>query len=77
MLYTAVRYLGQDPYQLYNRLGPDFRPLYITEDAEPRPPRFPVRVQTFLYGCGAFASEEEVQKIKAMVGGATRRAIGG
>jgi hypothetical protein len=37
-------------------LGQDFRPLYAMGPAEPRPPRWPQRVQHFMYACGKAAA---------------------
>jgi hypothetical protein len=48
-LWAAWHYGGADPYRLYNMLDEAYRPIG-QPDAEPRPPRFPDRLQRFMYG---------------------------
>lgn len=56
MLFFTWKASGTDPYRLYNGLDESYRPLG-QPDAEPRPPRFPERLRTFLYACGMYAHE--------------------
>jgi hypothetical protein len=62
-LYSAVRYLSQDPYYLYN--GPNATP-----------PKSWHRIKTFIYGCAIYAEEQEVTKLKAQMGGGVKKAMG-
>lgn len=60
MIFNVWRTTGQDPYQLYNELTPDYRPVYDPKQ-DPRPPKFPERIRLFLYAAGSrqFQIEEE------------------
>ena len=53
-----MRYLGQDPYILYN--GP----------TATQPPEDYWRVRIWTYGCAIFAAEEEGKKVRAIGSGA-------
>ncbi len=48
-MWAAWHYGGEDPYRLYNMLDVDYRPVGNPE-AAPRPPRYPDRLQRFMYG---------------------------
>jgi hypothetical protein len=61
-LYSAVRYLGQDPYYLYN--GPDAKPPASWD-----------RIKTFIYGCAIFAEDQEQEKLKAQVLGGAKKGL--
>lgn len=48
-MWAAWHYGGEDPYRLYNMLGSDYRPLWAPHAAA-IPPRYPERLQRFMYG---------------------------
>lgn len=75
MLFHVWRASGADPYRTYNGLDEHYRPLHDPA-AAPRPPQFPERCRMFLYACGSYARELEMQRDQAMVKGIAR-AVGG
>lgn len=56
MLFYAWQQAGTDPYQLYNDLDADYRPIG-QPNADPRPPQFPERVKAVVYAFAMYARE--------------------
>lgn len=52
---------------MFNGLDHDYRPTGRPE-GDAMPPAYPQRVKAFVYGCGLFAEEEAVDRLKAMNG---------
>lgn len=48
-MWAAWHYGGEDPYRLYHMLDEAYRPIG-SPDAAARPPRYPDRLQRFMYG---------------------------
>lgn len=61
LLFLAWKHGGENPYQLFNGLGPDFR-SWADPEGGPRLPPHPSRVRNVIYAFAAFANEVESGK---------------
>jgi hypothetical protein len=61
---------------MFHLLDDTYRPIGHPE-SPPRPPAYPGRVKSFVYGCALAADADEVERVKAMMGGSISRRMGG